>query len=269
MNPISDTAFYTCGVRAQDAQSAKPLCGDAYAHLFMTDHGNTIFDQLKTDVRPNQSIAVRHRMIDDFLRERLAQQPKTKVILIGAGFDARAFRLDHGHWFEIDEPQVIEHKNTCLPAASCANALERIAIDFSQETLTNKLPKNDGMPVIIVMEGVFGYLTETQIKQTLQALRAAYPKHSLMCDLMSKHFIQKTGKKLTDRIEKLGAKFRFFPENPKDIFERCGYQHAASESIVEETLIVQKQRFPLFLLRTFFKRIMHGYTMNLFEAKVH
>lgn len=268
MNPISDTAFYTCGIRERDAQQAQPLCGDEFAQKFMTPHGRSIYENLEADNRASDSIAVRHRMIDDYLRACLAQQPKTKVILIGAGFDARAFRLKDGVWFEIDEPQVIEHKNQCMPVTSCANPLSRIVIDFAVDVLTSKLPENaDGAPVIVVMEGVFGYLSETQIRQTLAALTGAYPQHSLMCDLMSEYFIRTRGKKLTEKIEKLGAKFQFFPDDPKDIFEAAGYTRSAYESIITETLQVSNRRFPLFLVKTFFKRVMHGYTMNIFEMK--
>ncbi|MFZ6747350.1 class I SAM-dependent methyltransferase [Undibacterium sp. Ren11W] len=268
MNPISDTAFYTCAIRAQDAQEAQPLCGDDFAHLFMTRHGKAIFDSMKADTRPYQSIAVRHRMIDNFLRMRLAQQPKTKVILIGAGFDARAFRLSDGVWFELDEPQLIKHKNHCLPEISCPNPLRRIAIDFSEQTLASKLPLNaDEVPVIVVMEGVFGYLDEDQITQTLQTLIKAYPRHSLICDLMTKYFILTQGKELTDCIEKLGAKFRFFADDPTDIFKRAGYRHVYGNSILSETLEVSQQDFSLFVLKNFFSYIMRGYSMNLFEVK--
>jgi hypothetical protein len=31
MKPISQTAFYCCGVRMQDAESEKPVCGDVFA----------------------------------------------------------------------------------------------------------------------------------------------------------------------------------------------------------------------------------------------
>ena len=35
MKPISKTAFYCCGVRMQDAERQKPVCGDNYAKVFM------------------------------------------------------------------------------------------------------------------------------------------------------------------------------------------------------------------------------------------
>jgi len=35
MKPISNTAFYCGGVRMQDAENEKPVCGDIYAREFM------------------------------------------------------------------------------------------------------------------------------------------------------------------------------------------------------------------------------------------
>ena len=67
-------------------------------------------------------------------------------------------------------------------------------------------------------------------------------------------------------IEKLGAKFQFFPDDPTDIFKRAGYRHVDGNSILSETLQILQQDFSLFLLKNFFSSIMHGYTMNVFES---
>jgi O-methyltransferase involved in polyketide biosynthesis len=44
-------------------------------------------------------------IIDDLLREELVANPNLTVVIIGAGFDTRAFRLQGGTWIELDEPQ--------------------------------------------------------------------------------------------------------------------------------------------------------------------
>lgn len=39
MNPISETAYYCCGVRMHDAQMPNSLCNDHFAQRFMeSDH---------------------------------------------------------------------------------------------------------------------------------------------------------------------------------------------------------------------------------------
>ena len=135
MKPISQTAFYCCGVRMQDAEAARPVCNDVYAKLFMNEDGLRILEKFKDEVNPNTSNVARHRLIDDLLREELLAHPELRVVLIGAGFDSRAYRLKGGTWIELDEPQVIAYKNERLPASQAQNPLQRIAIDFSTDSL--------------------------------------------------------------------------------------------------------------------------------------
>ncbi|HEX7643705.1 MAG TPA: SAM-dependent methyltransferase [Burkholderiaceae bacterium] len=237
MNPVSDTAYLTCGARAEDAAKAKPVCGDSYAARFLAGAGEAVYRQFKREAGPVASIVARHRLIDDLLRERIAGNSDTAVVIVGAGFDSRAFRLKGGRWIEIDEAQVIEHKNRVLPAGDCRNPLRRIAIDFAQEALIDKLPPFGATtPVVVVMEGIFFYLDENQRNATLAALRRTYPRHSLICDLSTRLFMERYGKSLTRRIEALGTKLVSLPEDPAAHFLAAGYRLEARYSIVEKML---------------------------------
>ena len=109
-NPISDTAFWCCGLRARDAETADPLCGDTFAKSFMDERGIRILNSFSDEKGPNALCVARHRIIDDVLRERLAADPGLLVVVIGAGFDTRAFRLNGGVWLELDEPQVFDSR---------------------------------------------------------------------------------------------------------------------------------------------------------------
>src|SRR3990172_7220704 len=175
MKPISKTAFYCCGIRMVDAESPQSVCGDIYAKRFMNEDGLRVIESFKNETKGNASNVARHRIIDDILRQSLKENPKTSVVIIGCGFDSRAYRLTGGIWFELDEPEVIAYKNERLPVSECRNALRRIAIDFSADSLRQKLAGlGIGPPVIVVIEGVFVYLTEAQINQLLHTLRAVW-----------------------------------------------------------------------------------------------
>ena len=63
MKPISQTAFYCCGVRMQDAESNKPICGDVYAKVFMSEEGLRILEKFKDEVNPNASNVARARVL--------------------------------------------------------------------------------------------------------------------------------------------------------------------------------------------------------------
>src|SRR5262245_54626447 len=106
-NPVSKTAWYCCGVRAQDATRSRPLLNDRYAARFMAGEGERVFARFADMKFPNRSNVVRHLVIDDWLREALARDSEQLVVLIGCGFDARAYRLGGGRWLEVDEPPLI------------------------------------------------------------------------------------------------------------------------------------------------------------------
>src|SRR5688572_25697162 len=124
MNPISDTAYYGCGIRMLDAQRRRPVCNDVYAERFMDERGRKILQRFGVEPNPNMANVSRHRHIDDELRRRLKADPTLRVVLIGCGFDSRAFRLTGGEWLELDEPPLIAYKNAKLPVKECANSLE-------------------------------------------------------------------------------------------------------------------------------------------------
>ena len=110
LKPVSKTAYYCCGVRTLDAAAERPLCGDRLAERFMTADAWETFDLFRDLPEPNVSNVVRHRMIDDLLTDALGQRADATIILIGAGFDSRAFRLPGGRWIELDEPALIALK---------------------------------------------------------------------------------------------------------------------------------------------------------------
>ena len=265
MNPVSDTAFLTCGARAADAALPYPVCGDIYAERFLNEHARRVLALFKRQGRQRASIVVRHRLIDDLLRARLAQDPETSIILVGAGFDTRAFRLDGGHWTEIDEPAVIAHKEDVLPAQQCPNSLARIAIEFAQERLADRLPLAPA-PVIVVMEGVSMYLGEEQTRETLQALQAAYPGHTLICDLVTRTFMARYGRRLSKQINKLGAEFAGLSDAPLQRFDDAGYRLAAQESLVGRSFELSGEKVKLAITRCLFRSALSGYTVNVLEA---
>ena len=204
MKPISNTAFYCCGARMHDAEREHPVCGDMYAKVFMNESGSRIYEAFKDEVNCSASMVARHRIIDDFLRQALSTTSDLCVITIGAGFDSRPYRFDGGTWVELDEPQMIAYKNERLPISVCTNQLHRVPIDFSSDSLEEKISSfSKPGPVVFVIEGVFIYLDENEIKKLLPALHAMFPKHKLICDLLTRRLIERYGRTLTENLKEL------------------------------------------------------------------
>jgi methyltransferase (TIGR00027 family) len=268
MKPISKTAFYCCGIRMQDAQHNNPVCDDIYAEAFMNEDGLRILEAFKDETSPNATNVARHRIIDDFLRQELRANPGLCVVIIGAGFDSRAYRLKGGTWVEFDEPQVIAYKNERLPVSNCKNELHRIPIDFSTDSLEEKLYTfSSDRPVIVVIEGVFIYLEEEVIRQLLQILRRFYPGHKLICDLMSRKFFEKYSKTLHEKIADIGTSFKFTDNNPEELFLENGYRCTEKISIVESAVKFESIKIPRIILKTLLRTLASGYAIYQFEAR--
>jgi len=266
MKPISKTAFYCCGVRMQDAERAKPVCGDTYAKVFMNEQGLQILETFKDETRPNTSNVARHRLIDDLLREELSANPNLTVVIIGAGFDTRAFRLKGGTWIELDEPQVITYKEERLPAANSDNELQRISIDFATESLEQKLaPYSGRSPVTVVIEGVLGYLDEAAIAKLLETLNHLFPRHRLICDLMTKEFFEKNASTINEKLTGLGATFKFTIDNPEEVFLKKGYRQLETIPVIEKAVLFEAGDIPPDIWQTVQPTLPQGYSIHVFE----
>ena len=271
MRPISRTAFYCTGVRALDARAPEPLCGDRFAERFMDDEAWRIFEPFRHLRGPNGSNLVRHRILDDLLRDRLIAHPHLRVVLVGAGFDSRAFRLGGGSWVEVDEAQILAFKEPRLPAASCPNPLERIAIDFSTESLAGKLAlfgaQDRTSPAVAVIEGVLMYLTEAEIRTLLATLRGLFPDLEIVCDVATRAFFERYARNIHARVRDLGASFTPLERPMEAIFADEGFTETERISIPGRAAELRAIPWPERLAVRLLGSLRDGYTIRTFARR--
>lgn len=249
----------------EDAERSNPICGDTYAKVFMDEQGLQIYDFFKTEATTNLSIIARHRIIDDLLRQTLAADPNQLVLTIGAGFDSRPYRLGGGRWVELDEPQVIAHKEARLPVSACSNPLVRVPVDFLLDSLEEKLAGfASAEPVVFVIEGVFIYLDESQMRQLFEVLHTLFPNHTLICDLVTRQLVEQYGRSLHQKIREIGAAFKPV-DDPWTVFTSSGYRFRQLVSIIEKAVDFETTRLPKFLLKYFLSPIASSNSIYVFE----
>lgn len=268
MKPVSRTAFYCTGVRALDARQPRPACGDQFAERFMDEEAWKVFEPFRSFTGPNISNATRHRIIDDLLRDRLADHHDLPIVIIGAGFDSRAFRLEGGRWHEVDEPPVLAWKEPRLPASTSPNPLVRIAVDFATERLADRLaPLADHGPVAIVVEGVLVYLGESRIRELLQTLRGLFPRGDILCDVMTRQFFDKFAQPMHRKLVELGASFAL-PERPLEaIFADEHYEQSAHVSIPRRAVELGQMPLAMRLMARFMPVFRDGYSVRVFTPE--
>jgi methyltransferase (TIGR00027 family) len=146
---VGSTALFVAAARALEAQKPDPLAVDAFAEMFCRAVGGpwaAVLDgeapehPLKSEEFGQHFVtfqAARTRYFDAYFR-RAAQAGVRQIVLLAAGLDSRAHRLDWADGtiiYELDQPQVLDFKRDAV-AANGANAkAERreIAIDLRDD----------------------------------------------------------------------------------------------------------------------------------------
>ncbi|HEU4535844.1 MAG TPA: SAM-dependent methyltransferase, partial [Polyangiaceae bacterium] len=124
------------------------------------------------------NVVLRTRRIDELLEGAVARGA-AQVVLLGAGLDARAYRLAGlagARVFEVDHPATQAAKRRRLAGrAPAAREVRFVAVDFERERLPDALVAagfDAARPSAWVWEGVTMYLSEAARAATLDALGA-------------------------------------------------------------------------------------------------
>lgn len=126
----------------------------------------------------SRHLPFRTRAIDEGIADATAAGVR-QVVVLGAGLDARAWRLPalrEATVFEVDHPSTQGYKRARVARlAPCAREVRFVADDFEHGTLGRRLEDaghDAAAPTVFVWEGVTMYLTRPAIDATLGAVRA-------------------------------------------------------------------------------------------------
>lgn len=158
-------------LRAVAAAARLPLLGGGVAHLI---------DRRWPGAR--SSAVARTRLIDDAVVAALAEGVG-QVLILGAGFDCRAYRLPglaRARVFEVDHPATSAAKRARLAALLGAPPahVTFVALDFDRQPLLAALAAagcDRGRPSLIIWEGVTNYLAAAAVDATLRDLATFAP----------------------------------------------------------------------------------------------
>jgi methyltransferase (TIGR00027 family) len=174
---VGATALSVAAARAVETASDDPLIRDQFAYLLVStagqpwarlasslewigddDHGRRAH-RLAIDYQ-----AVRTHYFDSYFAGAVAAGVR-QVVILAAGLDSRAFRLE---WpagttvYEIDQPQVVAYKTTTLESAGAAPTAERrpVQVDLRDDwaAALTSAGFDSGQPTAWLAEGLLPYL---------------------------------------------------------------------------------------------------------------
>jgi methyltransferase (TIGR00027 family) len=175
-------------VRARETARSDRLFNDPLAQALAGREGFDLMTRMEADLPENPALPIRTRYFDDALVRVLSDAKIGQVVVLAAGMDARAFRLDLPLVFEIDQPALLELKQARLVAASATPRSERIAVatDLTDAWTVDLLHAGfaDQSPTAFLAEGLLGYLEENAVHRLLDDLDTlARPGSFLLADV--------------------------------------------------------------------------------------
>lgn len=187
---VGSTALFVAAARALEAAKPDPLADDPYAEVFCRAAGAP-WTQLLDGGLPGHPLTTaefgagfvnyqgaRTRYFDEYFRAAAAAGIR-QVVLLAAGLDSRAYRLE---WpagttvFELDQPRVLEFKRETLSGHGDAPAAGRreIPVDLREDwpTALRKNGFRDDEPSAWIAEGLLIYLPAAAQEQLFSGIDA-------------------------------------------------------------------------------------------------
>ena len=166
------------------ADADKRVINDPYADSFVIGSGFIKLMGHKLNIWLSEKLApgfhehliARTKFIDELIQKRAVNGTEQYVIL-GAGYDSRAHRLELPSSlkiFEVDQPEVSDNKLAKLPKElPNSDNVTYVNIDFSYQSLTEQLIGagfDQKKPTIFTLEGVSQYITKEAVSSTIKEL---------------------------------------------------------------------------------------------------
>jgi methyltransferase (TIGR00027 family) len=195
---IGETAVGAAMMRARETSRRDGLFTDPYAQAFVSavppifESGPTVDDDpalAELETAFEQAVVIRTRFFDDFATAS-ASGGCQQIVLVGAGLDTRAFRLD---WpvglrlYELDLPEVLAFKQAVLAGHQAEPRCNRVTVgvDLQGDWPTTLVTAgfDQGLRSAWIAEGVVPYLPADRAERLLDAIgRLSFPGSRLAMD---------------------------------------------------------------------------------------
>jgi methyltransferase (TIGR00027 family) len=174
---VSDTAFWVAHYRAVETRRRDALFRDPFAEKLSGERGRRVAKHMGAERAMQWTLSIRTIIIDDLIVDAI-KGGVDLVLNLGAGLDARPYRLDLAadfQWVEADFPHMIDYKTEVLAGETPVCRLERVACDLSDDVERRKLLSEvnaRGRNILVLTEGVIPYLSNAAVGSLAQDLEA-------------------------------------------------------------------------------------------------
>jgi len=178
MDGVGLTSLWVAAMRAEESERGEPLFRDPFARDLAGEEGFEILERSKSTTPFDVPvIPIRTKWID----ELFAASKLDQVVILAAGMDARAFRLDlhDKKVFEVDRDFVLAYKRERISAPPKCERVE-VPIDLRDDwpSALAVAGFDAKRPTMWLVEGLFVYLEDASVRSILERIDALSAKGS-------------------------------------------------------------------------------------------
>ena len=103
-----------------------------------------------------------------------------------------------------------------------------------------------------------------QRETLLKTITTLFPRHIVLCDLMSKRFFKKLGGPIHEKFKAEGASFKDMMDDPPALFLKYKYQQVVKVPTIKKSIELGLAKLPKLAL-WLFSRLLNGYAVYEFS----
>lgn len=204
LSGVPETMLQTVYARAKESRGRGAI-HDAKAEEIVgrLDYDFSLADK---DTAMHSGVTARTVVLDRLTKAWLEAHPGAVVINIACGLDTRCYRTSgYAHWYNLDLPETMAVREKLLPESGTISQLAMSATDDWGGEI-----KERDTPVLIIIEGLTMYLSESDVQRIFTVISDRFSKATVFTEIMNpvmvRHFKEKS-------IDASNAKFTWGVKN--------------------------------------------------------
>ena len=210
LSGVPETMLQTVYARAKESRGRGTI-HDAKAEEIIEklDYDFSLADK---DTAMHNGVIARTIVLDKLTKSWLAKHPGAVVINIACGLDTRCYRMSgYAHWYNLDLPETMAVREKLLPESGSISQIAMSAMDDWGGEI-----KEQNTPVLIIIEGLTMYLTETDVQQIFTVISNRFSKATVFVETMNPMIVKRFKEK---SIDASNAKFTWGVKNGEALAE--------------------------------------------------
>ena len=210
LSGVPETMLQTIYARAKESRG-RGIIHDAKAEEIIEklDYDFSLADK---DTAMHSGVIARTIVLDRLTKAWLGAHPGAVVLNIACGLDTRCYRMTgYAHWYNLDLPEAMAVREKLLPESGTISQIAMSAMDDWGGEI-----KEQNTPVLIIIEGLTMYLTETDVQQIFTVISNRFSKATVFVETMNPMIVKRFKEK---SIDASNAKFTWGVKNGEALAE--------------------------------------------------